>query len=309
MTRKFSCGNISPQEMILFVICSTFPDPDSQGEAFMRKAVCAVLFLAFCPFLVAQQVPFLYAEQEKALNNDAIIKMVKAQLSDDVIVTTINASPGAYDTSPDGLIALKQAGVSDKVIAALVAKSAPASPDSAAPSTPDASAPSAPLPPGVDNVGAYCKDSGGNWQPLPSEVVIFQSGGLVKHVASAGLVKEDLNGLVGGMRSRLVVSTPITFILHVPQGRTASDYELVRLHVVGNNRQFQSVAGGLIHESSGSIRDEIDFSSTQIGPSVYQIVLNNGLGDGEFGFLEPQDTSSPKTPASSGKIFTFAIVD
>jgi hypothetical protein len=298
--------------MISWVICSTFPDPDSQGEAFMRKAVCAVLFLAFCPFLVAQQVPFLFAEQEQAqaLSNDSIIKMVKAQLSVDVIITTINASPGAYNTSPDALIALKQAGVSDKVIAALVAKSAPATPDSAAPSAPDASAPNAPLPPGVDNVGAYYKDSGGNWQPLPSEVVIFQSGGLVKHVASAGLMKEDLNGLVGGMRSRLVVSTPITFILHVPQGRTANDYELVRLHVVGNNRQFQSVAGGLIHESSSSsLRDEIDFSSTQIGPSAYQIVLNNGLGDGEFGFLEPQDTSSPKTPASSGKIFTFAIVD
>jgi len=275
----------------------------------MRKAVCAVLLLVLCPFLVAQQ----------ALNNDSIIKMVKAQLSDDVIVTTINASPGDYDTSPDALIALKQAGVSNKVIDALVAKStaaasAPAVPDSAAPSTPDASAPAAPLPPGplppgTENIGAYYKDSGGNFQPLPSEVVIFQSGGLVKHVASAGLMKEDLNGLVGGMRSRLVVSTPITFILHVPQGRTASDYELVRLHVVGNNRQFQSVAGGLIHESSGSIRDEIDFSSTQIGPSAWQVVLNNGLGDGEFGFLEPQDTASPKTPASSGKIFTFAIVN
>ena len=282
----------------------------------MGKAICAFLFVAFCPFLFAQQTPFLIAQQtsylsaQQGLNNDSIMRMVSAQLSDDVIVTTINASPGAYDTSPEGLIALKQAGVSDKVIAALVARSAPASPDSTAPSSSDASAPAAPLPPGVENVGAYYKDSGGNWQPLPSEVVIFESGGLIKHFASAGLMKQDLNGLVGGMRSRLVVSTPLTFIIHVPQGRTASDYELVRLHVAGNNRQFQSVAGGLIHESSsGSIRDEIDFSSTQIGPSAYQIVLNNGLGDGEFGFLEPQDTSSPKTPASSGKIFTFAIVN
>ena len=144
-------------------------------------------------------------------------------------------------------------------------------------------------------------------------MVIFQSGGLVKHVASAGLVKEDLNGLVGGMRSRLVVSTPVTFILQVPQGRTASDYELIRLHVVGNNRQFQSVAGGLIHDSSSSLRDEIDFSSKQIGPSAYEIVLNNGLGDGEFGFLAPQgmgsDSSAPKAAASSGQIFTFAIVN
>jgi hypothetical protein len=285
--------------MIFLVLCNTFPDPDCQGEAFMRKAVCAVLFLVFCPFLIAQH----------ALNNDSVIKMVKAQLSDDVIVATINASSGAYDTSPDGLIALKQAGVSDKVIAAIVAKSTASAPDSAAPSAPASPEPAAPLPPSVENLGAYYKDSGGNFQPLPSEVVIFQSGGMVKRVASAGLMKEDLNGLVGGMRSRLVVSTPVTFILHVPQGRTASDYELVRLHIVGNNRQFQSVAGGLIHESSSSLRDEIDFTSEEIGPSAYQIVLSNEIGEGEFGFLEPQDTASSKTPPSSGQIFTFAIVN
>lgn len=275
----------------------------------MRKGLIALLFFASASFIAAQ-----------ALNNDSVIKMVKAGLTDDVIVATINANPGAYDASPDGLIALKQAGVSNKVIDAIVAKSTASAPDSAAPSTPDASAPAppappqfAPLPPGVDNIGAYYKDSSGNWQPLPAEVVIFQSGGLVKHVASAGLVKEDLNGLVGGMRSRLVVSTPVTFILHVSEGRTASDYELLHLHVVANNRQFQSVAGGLMQASSSSLRDEIDFSSKQIGPSEYQVVLNNGLGEGEFGFLAPQvtgsDTTAPKTPASSGQIFTFAIVN
>lgn len=280
----------------------------------MRKALCAALISVFCPFLSAQQAPFLLAQQtpylgaQQGLSNDSIIKMVSAQLSDDVIVSTINASPGAYDTSPDGLVALKQAGVSDKVIATLVAKSGPDPSSSAATSAQDASAPAAALPSGVENIGAYYKDSDGSFKPLPSEGVVFQSGGLIKHFASAGLMKQDLNGLIGGMRSRLVVSTPVTFVLHVPQGHTASDYELVRLHVVGNNRQFQSLAGGL-NQASGSIRDEIDFSSTQIAPGAWQIVLNNGLGDGEFGFLEPQDSSSPKTPPTTGKIFTFAIVD
>jgi hypothetical protein len=276
----------------------------------MRKGLIALLFFASASFIAAQ-----------ALNNDSVIKMVKAGLTDDVIVATINANSGTYDTSPDGLVALKQAGVSNKIIDAIVAKSTASAPDSASPNAassasapPQPAAPPdfAPLPPGVDNIGAYYKDSNGNWQPLPAEVVIFQSGGLVKHVASAGLVKEDLNGLVGGMRSRLVVSTPVTFILHVPEGHTASDYELLHLHVVANNRQFQSVAGGL-QASSSSLRDEIDFSSKQIGPSEYQIVLNNGLGEGEFGFLAPQvtgsDPSAPKTAASSGQIFTFAIVN
>ena len=78
----------------------------------MRKSFLAVLLLAFCSLLAAQQ----------ALNNDAIIKLVKAGLSDDLIVTTINASPGSYDASANGLIALKQAKVSDKVVAAIVLK-------------------------------------------------------------------------------------------------------------------------------------------------------------------------------------------
>ena len=80
----------------------------------MRKSYLALVFLAICPLLVAQQ----------ALNNDSVIKLVKAGLSDDLIVSTINAQTGTYDTSTDGLIALKGAGVSDKVVSAMVAKAA-----------------------------------------------------------------------------------------------------------------------------------------------------------------------------------------
>ena len=82
----------------------------------MRKNILAIAFLAICPLLVAQQ----------ALNNDSVIKLVKAGLSDDLIVTTINASPGTYDTSANGLIALKSAGVSDRVVSAVVVKTADA---------------------------------------------------------------------------------------------------------------------------------------------------------------------------------------
>jgi len=89
----------------------------------MRKSLLGILFLVLCPLLAAQQ----------GLNNESIIKMVKAGLSDDVIVATINANAGGYDTSPDGLIALKQAGASDKVIAAVVAKGSSAQVPAAAP--------------------------------------------------------------------------------------------------------------------------------------------------------------------------------
>ena len=89
----------------------------------MRKSFIALVFLAFCPLLVAQQ----------ALNNDAVIKLVKAGLSDDLIVSTVNAQAGIYDTSTDGLIALKTAGVSDRVVAAIVGKASAVAAAAAAP--------------------------------------------------------------------------------------------------------------------------------------------------------------------------------
>jgi len=102
----------------------------------MRRPLLALAFLALCPFLVAQQ----------SLNNDAIIKLAKAGLSDDLIVSTIGAQPGTYDTSPDGLIALKAAGVSDKVVAAVVAKAAAPPPAPAPPPVLTAPPTTAPTP-------------------------------------------------------------------------------------------------------------------------------------------------------------------
>ena len=70
----------------------------------MRKLLLlAFAFLLICPLLTAQQ----------PLDNDAIIKLAKAAISDDLLITTINASPGHYDVSPNGLIALKAASLSD----------------------------------------------------------------------------------------------------------------------------------------------------------------------------------------------------
>lgn len=55
-----------------------------------------------------------------ALTNDDIIKMVRAQLSTDVILTTIGSAQSVkFDVSPTGLIALKDAKVDDGIIKAM----------------------------------------------------------------------------------------------------------------------------------------------------------------------------------------------
>lgn len=60
---------------------------------------------------------------QQTMNNDAVIKVAKAGLSDDLIISTINIQPGTYNTSTDGLIALKKVGVTDKVVGAILTKS------------------------------------------------------------------------------------------------------------------------------------------------------------------------------------------
>jgi hypothetical protein len=55
-----------------------------------------------------------------ALTNRDIIRMVKAKLSDDLIVSKIKSSKTRFDTSVDGLVQLRDAGVSDRVIALMM---------------------------------------------------------------------------------------------------------------------------------------------------------------------------------------------
>jgi hypothetical protein len=101
--------------------------------------------------IMVSEYPAVYAQQpvaqpaQQSLNNDAIVKLAKAGLSDDLIVNTVNTSPGAYDVSPDGLIALKSAGISDRVVSAIVAKSSAAAQSAPAPA-PAPVAPLAPIP-------------------------------------------------------------------------------------------------------------------------------------------------------------------
>src|ERR1700678_461336 len=103
----------------------------------MRK-VLALVLVVLCPVLIAQQL----------MNNDSVIKLTKAGFSEDVIVTSINRSPGNYDTSVDGMIALKTAGVGNKVVQAMIAKGSEPSPAllSMAPTPPAATLVAASLP-------------------------------------------------------------------------------------------------------------------------------------------------------------------
>jgi len=63
------------------------------------------------------------------MTNDDVIKMVKGGLGDATVLQAIETSEPAFDTSPDGLVRLKQNGVSDMLIQRILSRrgNAPAS--------------------------------------------------------------------------------------------------------------------------------------------------------------------------------------
>ncbi|HEV2314993.1 MAG TPA: hypothetical protein VGR94_06785 [Candidatus Acidoferrales bacterium] len=111
--------------------------------------------------------PALHAQQgQKVLKNDDVVKMVKAGLSESIVVATIQANPGNYDTSTDGVIKLKKNGVTDNEIKAiLVAQQGGNGAGAAAPANADAGGASP----------APAAAPGPRWQ-MPS-VTVLESGG------------------------------------------------------------------------------------------------------------------------------------
>ncbi|MDT8069596.1 MAG: hypothetical protein ROO76_15635 [Terriglobia bacterium] len=150
-----------------------------------------VLFLLVCSSLI---VCATSAQQHKStsrklavMTNLDVIKMVKAGVPETIIVTTIQTRKSKFDVSPDGLIALEKAGVTQTEMDAIMAAAsgtAPATatspaavgtPPAASPATAAASGgspppePTSPLPPAQSNMPTVSVLLNGMPQEIPME--------------------------------------------------------------------------------------------------------------------------------------------
>ena len=226
--------------------------------------------------------------------------MVKSGLADGVIVSMIQSQPGTYTINPDTMIALKQSGVSDAVLSAMAAKgSVPAAVPAASPAPTSAYADM--------DIGVYYKVKD-DWTPIPSELVNWKTGGVAKHIFSQGIVKEDVNGHLNGAESKTKVNTPFQFLIMTQEGVEATEYQLVRLHVNSDNREFRTKTGGIIHESGGATKDNVEFQEQKVAKHVYEITLPTTMTPGEYAFIAPGLTNSSASGAT-GKAYTFHFVE
>jgi hypothetical protein len=237
------------------------------------------------------------------MTNQDVIDLVKSGFGDDLVVNQVQTAKNkAFDVTTRGLIALKAAGVSDRIITVMTGSADPGRPTASTPQTPLPVIDAAPI---VPEIGVYYKRDA-NWADLQPEVVNWKTGGVLKHIATAGIVKGDLNGIIQGPGSKTFLKRPLEILVYAPEGVAITEYQLLRLRVNKNAREFRTVTGGVLHSSGGAMRDLVPFESTKLAVRSYTLVLPN-LTPGEYGILAPGSSSSSNAAAQLGKIYTFRL--
>jgi len=256
--------------------------------------------------LAATGGPALAAEPCTFTNED-VIKMAHAGLADGVILATMTHCQGAYDTSPEALVALKDTGVSEAVIGAMVNPPAPAAAPAAGGATTGAAA--AADPPTLEEMGTYIALKNGQVRKLVA--VTTTSKGSGGRVAADVLVpfasfarrrhKQTIPGMAASFRIAVAdldgfyyfasPGTPVdTSSLHLVAAEVDKDKEL---RILGAT--LSSVTGGQAQEQNAI---PIMLKVTKV-PGLYRITLTEPLPKGEYAIVLGQ----------FGQARTFALQD
>ncbi len=123
-------------------------------KIFREWALLSAALVTLTPLVLSQTPPPAAAPHRTPsgkssvaipLTNNDVIRLIRAKFSDEIIESKIRSSKTRFDTSVDGLISLREAGVSDRLLAVMINPAAPAvpAPGARTTSTPPAAAPPA----------------------------------------------------------------------------------------------------------------------------------------------------------------------
>jgi hypothetical protein len=288
----------------------------------MRRLVAAFVMLVMCGAVAAQEhvaepVSVIEGPQKAGaaapgkgagMSNDSVLRMHAAGLGDELVVQTIATQPGHYELDAESMIALKTAGLGDAVIAAMVNKGRRQITGSGAGAAGAGAAAGLPAPidlSPVNEIGVYYKDRNGRWVLMESEPIHTKSSGWIKNTLSQGIVKQDMNGLVYGAESKLLLWKGSEFLIYTADGVDAGEYDLLQFRLNGKDREFRTLTGGVFHSSGGAKRDEVPFKATRVAARTWTFRLDEKIPGAEYGILPPGTGNI----TNGGKIYTFAITE
>jgi len=241
--------------------------------------------------------------------------MVKAGFSEDVILSMVKTQPAKYTLTPDQLIAVKSAGVPDKVVAAMVDKGAgagsgPLTGTAATGATPAAGIvasgdPNDPMASHDSGIYLYAKDRNGAYKLTMLEQAAYQgskTGGIVGYALTAGIKKAKMKAVIPGQRAsiRTLDSQPAFYFYFEDKaaglGKSGfggvsnpNQFALVKLAVTKSPTQTIIGEMGAVGTSTGTDEKSIvTFKSDRLRPGLYKVVSNGPMQAGEYCFLASQ---------------------
>jgi hypothetical protein len=240
------------------------------------------------------------ATAQEVVTNETVIQMVRAGLSEGVILAKIRSSQTKFDTRTDALIAMKQAGVSENVMAAILGGGAPPA-RAAAP--PAASAPAGAVvvvPPAASQrgKGPVFHVTGGKQVEL-----IAASGGI--ETSSMPYNRKTELVLAGNKATyRTVERQPVFLSTTEP-----AEMPLVRLDPGKNDRNLKFSSSvrtpyaGSTSQRGIRSEDRIDVDAERDQQGYFRIRPRAPLPPGEYGFVLTR--SSGTRP--SGTVYDFGV--
>lgn len=278
------------------------------------------------------------ASAQEPLTNDSVIKMVKAGLSEDVIVSMVKSQPAKYALTPDQLISLKSAGVPDKVVAAMIERNAgggvgAAIAPQASGATPAAGTvatgdPNDPMSPHDSGIYLYAKDRNGEYKLTVLEQAAYQgskTGGVFTSALTYGLKKAKMKAVIPGQHAsiRTPESQPVFFFYFEDKAAglgkggfgagsvsNPNQFALVKLDVTKSSRETIIGEFGALGASSGTHQKSmVTFKSERLRSGMYKVVANGPMEAGEYCFLVSQVNMGAFGAGASGaaQIFDFGV--
>lgn len=238
------------------------------------------------------------------LKNSTIIKMTTSKLGDNLILSSINKSPVKFDISPDAMIALKKAGVSDIVIESMVKKQSEIDEQVAQNITNNSTGGKYTF----TKSGIYFGNEGKNFTKLDPTLLNssykfgFYSPGYTKSIdgktANYSInrdseiyfnfipSKKDLNAT---NNSGATSSDYMDAIMNQLAGGniaiSPNEFKLVKLSPRGNKRIFRQDANMAGQASSIKGRYIVNFKYEQVSEFTYKIILPADIEPGQYCFV------------------------
>ena len=267
---------------------------------------------------------------QETMTNDEVITLTKAGLSGPIIEGKIRSSKTNFDMSTDALIKLKQAGVSDAIVAAMLeAKSGKPMMASGGGSISNDSATVGALgdpndPMSKHNYGIYLyeeTDGGRKMTALkPTVSAQNRTGGLFTSSLTYGIGKVKTKTNLPGRNAALQLqstSPTFYFYLDITSGglNTASgvpsdpnEFTLVNFNQRSDNREV-TIGKSNAFGAKGGLSDEyvVKVTAQDMGNGIFKVTPVSPLKKGEYGFMLVNSGNSNTAAGVGAKFFDFGV--